>query len=84
MERGEGYDVGNDIDSGQGVGNCLDRGHVGVPSAAAAEGNAKMEHHQWYPATQQQQKADQQPTMAITKWVSKGQDHVGRWRQYNK
>ena len=60
MEREAGCDVGKDLDSGHGVGNGLDRGRVDVvvdvvdmpardvPSAAAAvEGDAKMEHHQW-------------------------------------
>ena len=30
MERGEGCDVGNDLDSKHGVGNDLDRGRVDV------------------------------------------------------
>ena len=61
MEREEGRGVDNGIDSRHDVGNGLDRDRVevvddvvnmpardartGVPSAAA-EGNAKMEHHQ--------------------------------------
>ena len=67
MERGKGRGIGNSLDNGHGVGNGIERGRVdivvdgvdmrpgraGVPSAtAAAEGNAKMEHHQWYPTTQ--------------------------------
>ena len=30
MERGEGYGIGNSLDSGRGVGNGLDRGRVDI------------------------------------------------------
>mmetsp|Transcript_11387 Transcript_11387/g.24030 ORF Transcript_11387/g.24030 Transcript_11387/m.24030 type:complete len:89 (-) Transcript_11387:157-423(-) len=57
MERREGSGGGKCVNRGW-VDNVVDKfplQRAGVPSAAAAaatEGNAKMEHHQWYPATQ--------------------------------
>ena len=64
MQRGERCGVDNGLDIRRGIGNDLDGRRVDVvadgldmpahtgASNAAAEGEIKMEHHQWYLATQ--------------------------------